>query len=323
MHAIVVDRLGDASVLEWREKEEPLPGPGEVTIRVSTTSVNFADIMRRRGGYRGGPPPFTPGLDCTGTIVAVGEGVRELHAGQRVAAFPIDGAYAEIVRARAVLTYPLDPAIPEEAAASLTVLVTAHNLLAMVARLRDGESILIHAAAGGVGSTAVQMARALGAARIIGTAGGAEKTKIARDAGADVVIDYTGEDLGARVRAETANKGVDVVLDAVAGDVFTQSLPLVAPFGRYCIYGMASGKPGEAKSNELHNSNRAVLGYSTGGYREARPEGLREGVSSAFALVKSGAVKILVGARYALREAAEAHRLVESRASHGKVLLTP
>jgi NADPH2:quinone reductase len=169
----------------------------------------------------------------------------------------------------------------------------------------------------------VQVARALGAARIIGTAGGAEKTKIARDAGADVVIDYTGEDLGARVRAETANKGVDVVLDAVAGDVFTQSLPLVAPFGRYCIYGMASGKPGEAKSNELHNSNRAVLGYSTGGYREARPEGLREGVSSAFALVKSGAVKILVGARYALREAAEAHRLVESRASHGKVLLTP
>jgi NADPH2:quinone reductase len=323
MHAIVVDRLGDPSVLAWREKDEPKPGPGEVTVRVSTTSVKFADIMRRRGGYRGGPPPFTPGLDATGTIVAVGEGVIDVRPGQRVATFPIDGAYAEVVRSRAVLTYPLAPAIPEEAAASLTVLVTAYNLLTRVARLRRGESVLIHSAAGGVGSTAVQMARALGAGRIIGTAGGAEKAKIARDAGADVVIDHDAEDVGARVRAETGEKGVDVVLDAVAGDVFAQSLPLLAPFGRYCIYGMASGKPGEAKSNELHNSNRAVLGYSTGGYRDARPEDLRDGVRGAYELVANGAVKILVGARYPLREAAEAHRHVESRASHGKVLLTP
>jgi NADPH2:quinone reductase len=285
--------------------------------------VNFADIQRRRGGYRGAAPPFVPGLDVTGTIAAVGEGVHELRAGQRVAAFPVDGGYAEVVRARAVLTYPLDDAIPEEAAASLVVLVTAYNLLTMVTRLRQGESILIHAAAGGVGSTAVQMARALGAGRIVGTAGGAEKVRIAREAGADVVIDYTSEDLAAAVRGATAEKGVDVILDAVAGDVFAQSLPVLAPFGRYCIYGMASGKPGEVKSNELHMSNRAVLGYSSNGYRDARPEALRDGVRGAYELVAKGAVKILVGARYALCDAAEAHRHVESRASHGKVLLTP
>lgn len=322
MHTIVVPHTGDASVLEWTEKPDPVPGPGQLTIDVTLTGVNFADIMRRRGGYRGGPPPFTPGLDCAGTVRAVGEGVTEFRPGQRVAAFPDDGGYTEIAVARPVLTYALPDAVPDAAGASLTMLVTAYNLLAMVGRLQRGESVLVHSAGGGVGTLAVQMAKALGAGTIVGVAGGAEKTQLARDLGADVVVDHAAEDVAEGVRAAMGERGVDVVLDAVGGATFDATLPLLAEFGRYCIYGQASGEPGTAKTNVLHGGNRAVLGYSTGGYRAARPEKLRAGVESAFGLVATGAVRVIEGARFALRDAAEAHRHVESRASRGKVLLT-
>jgi NADPH2:quinone reductase len=323
MRAIVVPRTGDASVCEWTERPDPVPGPGELTIRVVLSGVNFADIMRRRGGYRGGPPPFVPGLDCAGTVLAVGEGVTEFRPGQRVAAFPDDGGYTEIALARPVLTYALPDEVPDEAGASLTMLVTAYNLLSMCARMQPGESVLIHSAAGGVGTLAVQMARALGAGTIVAVAGGPEKTAVARELGADVVVDHTREDVAERAKEATAGRGVDVVLDAVAGKTFDATLPALAEFGRYCIYGQASGEPGELKTNVLHTGNRAVIGYTTGGYRAARPEKLRPGAEGAFALVASGKVRIIVGARFALCDAAEAHRHVESRASHGKVLLTP
>ncbi|HYZ15171.1 MAG TPA: zinc-binding dehydrogenase [Candidatus Acidoferrum sp.] len=323
MHAIVVEQLGDASVLQWREVPDPMPGPGEVTIHVTVSGVNFADIMRRRGGYRGGPPPFTPGLDCAGTIVAVGDDVRGFHIGQRVCAFAREGSYAEIVVAKAVLTYPLPDGVPDEAGAALTMLVTAYNLLTMVSRMQRSESILVHAAAGGMGTMLLQMAKALGAGTKIGVAGGAEKVAIARNAGADVVIDHEREDVAARVRAVVGERGVDVIFDAVAGDMFAQSIPLLALFGRYCIYGMASGKPGTVTTDVLHTGGRAVLGYSTGLYRDVRPEALRDGVRGALEMVAAKQVNVVIGGRYRLKDAAEAHRYVESRASHGKVLLIP
>lgn len=320
MHAIVVPRTGDASVLEWTEQPDPKPGPGEATIKVTTSGVNYADIMRRRGGYRGGPPPFVPGLDCAGTVLAVGKDVEGLQAGQRVAAFPEDGGYTEIARAKAALTYPLPDGVPDEAGASLTMLVTAYNLLVMVARLERGESVLIHSAAGGVGSLAIQCARALGAGTIVAVAGGAEKVAFAKQLGADIAIDHSTEDVAAKL--EPIGGKIDVVLDAVGGETFNSSISLLAEYGRYCIYGQASGEPGEVFTNVLHTGNRAVLGYSTGGYRATRPERLRPGVEGAFDLVCEGMVKVTVGARYALRDAAEAQRFVESRKSHGKVLLT-
>src|ERR1700738_2028444 len=200
MHAIVVERFGDPSVLEWREVPDPVPGPGELAIRGTATGVDFADIMRRKGGSPGAPPPFTPGLDCVGTVVAVGEGVHEFRVGQRVAAFPDSGSYAEIVLARPVLTYPVPDGVPDEAAASLTVLVTAYNVLVSKAGLQRGESVGVTSGAGAVGLTAIQMARALAAGRIIATAGGAEKAKLARETGADAAIDHTSvDDLGAAV----------------------------------------------------------------------------------------------------------------------------
>jgi NADPH2:quinone reductase len=320
VHAIVVPRTGDASVLEWTERPDPKPGPDQVTIKVSLTGVNYADIMRRRGGYRGGPPPFVPGLDCVGTILAVGREVTDLKVGQRVAAFPEDGGYTEIAIARDILTYALPDAVPDEAGASLTMLVTAYNTLVTCARLERGESVLIHSAAGGVGSLAIQIARALGAGTIVAVAGGAEKVKFAHSLGADITIDHTTENMAAKL--EPIGAKVDVVLDAVGGETFNSTIALLAEYGRYCIYGQASGEPGEVFTNVLHSGNRAVIGYSTGGYRASRPERLRLGVEGAFDLVSEGLVKVIVGARYPLRDAAEAHLHVESRASHGKTLLT-
>ena len=290
---------------------------------MTQTGVNFADVQARRGAYHGGQqPPFVPGLDCAGTIAAVGPGAEGLRVGQRVAAFPPNGSYAEIVVAPVVTTYALDDAISEDDAASLLMLVTAYNVLTFAGRFAPGETVLVHAAAGGVGSTAVQMARALGADTIFATAGGAAKCALAREAGADVAIDYLSEDFAQRVLDATNGRGVDVILDSVAGDVFDAGLTALAAFGRIVAFGMASGKPGTVRTNQLHPTNRAVIGYSSGSYRKLRPEALRPAVDASLRLVAEGKVHVMVGARFPLRDAAGAHRLVESRASHGKVLLS-
>jgi len=323
MHAVEVRSLGDPSVLEWRARDEPAPGAGEVAIRVTQTGVNFADVQARRGAYHGGQqPPFVPGLDCTGTIVALGDGVDALRVGQRVAAFPPSGSYAELVVAPATTTYPLDPAISDDDAASLLMLVTAYNVLTLAGRLAPGESVLVHAGAGGVGSTAIQIARALGAGTIFATAGSEEKCAVARAAGAGVAIDYRREDFAARVLAATNGRGVDLILDSVAGDVFTAGLTALAPFGRLVAFGNASGTPGTVRTNELHPSNRAVIGYSSGSYRKLRPAALRPAAEASLRLVAEDKVHVIIGARFPLRAAAEAHRLVESRTGHGKVILT-
>lgn len=324
MHAVVAQSLGDASVLQWVETPEPKAEFGKVVISVGLTGVNFADIMARRGSYHSGrKTPFIPGLDCVGTIVAIGDGVQGLRVGQRVCAFPEGGTYAETVLASAVRTYPLDSSISDEAAASALMLVTAYNCLTLAGRVAPGESVLVHAAAGGVGSIAVQMARKLGAGKIFATAGSEEKLAIARQAGADVAVNYTKEDVCKAILAATDGRGVDVILDSVAGDVFNNSLQALATFGRHVIYGIASGKPGTALTNVLHPENRAVVGYSTGNYLKNKPEALRPGVEASLKMVAEKAVNVLVGARYPLKDAADAHRYVEERKSRGKVILVP
>jgi NADPH2:quinone reductase len=322
MHAIVAQSFGDPSVLKWVEQPDPQPEAGKVAIRVSLTGVNFADVMARQGKYHSGTkPPFIPGFDCVGTIVGLGEGVTGLKVGQRVCAFPA-GTYAEIVIASAQRTYPIGDDVSDEIAASVLMLVTAYNCLTLAARITSGESILIHSAAGGVGLVAVQMAKKLGASRIIATASTDEKLALAKQAGADTLINYTKDDAGKSVLAATDGRGVDVILDAVAGDVFDNSLQALATFGRYVIYGIASGKPGTVQTNYLHPENRAVVGYSTGNYLRVNPEAMRPGVNASLKMAADG-INITVGARYPLAKAADAHELVESRRSHGKVILQP
>ena len=322
MHAVVVEETGGPEKLLWRERPEPVPGPGMVAVRLGLTSVNFADIQARRGtGVT--KTPFTPGLDGMGTVIAVGEGVKRVRAGDRVSVNPDDGSYAEVVLAREILVFPVDASISDEAAASITVLVTAWNILHLVARILPGETVLIHAAAGGVGSVLVQMAREAGAGRIFATAGSPAKLEIARGFGADVVIDYTTDDFSKIVLDATEKRGVDVICDAIGGEVFAKGLEALAFFGRHVVYGQSGGSHGSLTTDLLHRSNRAVLGYSSGHYRRNRPLALAPAVEGAFELVAAGKVRILEGGRFALKDAARAHELVQSRASSGRVFLTP
>ena len=325
MKAVVVTSFGGPEVLQYQDWPEPEIGPGQVLIRVAATSVNFADVMARRGRYHGGQqPPFVPGLDVAGTIEAVGAGVTDLQVGQRVAAFPASGAYAERVPADPLLVFPLPDNVDFETAAAFpTIGVTAYNLLRAVGRLEPGETVLVHAAAGGVGTTAVQMAKHLGAGRIVGTVGDDAKAGLVRDLGADVVVNYRREDFAQRVRELTDGVGADVILDSVAGPVFEANMSCLAPFGRLVVFGQASGETGVARTSEFYPLNRSVLGYSTGGYRRLRPAGLRPAGEAVLRLLADGAIHFVVGRRYPLAEAAAAQEFVESRQSTGKVLLLP
>ncbi|MCS7059011.1 MAG: NADPH:quinone oxidoreductase family protein [Meiothermus sp.] len=322
MKAVLVEQNGPPEALRYREVPDPSPGLGEVLIRTTLTSLNFADVLARRGGYEAGAvPPFIPGLDVVGVVEALGEGVEGLRVGQRVVAFATGGSYAEKVLAKAVLTYPLPPDLPDEAVAGLTVLVTAYNTLVWAGRMEPGERVLVQAAAGGVGSTAVQMAKALGAGLVLGAVGQAEKAEFVRGLGADAVLTYGG--LAERVLELTNQDGVDLILDSVAGSVFEEGLRCLAPFGRLVVFGHASGQPGRFETRPLHRQTKAVVGYSSGHYRRSRPERLRPSVEAVFSLLRQGKVRLQIGARFHLSEASQAHALMESRRSIGKILLYP
>lgn len=319
---MVVEEHGGPEVLRYRDWPDPAPKAGEVLIRTRLTSLNYADVQARRGGYEAGSaPPFVPGLDVVGMIEALGEGVAGLHLGQRVVAFAAGGSYAERVVAKAVLTYPVPESLSDEQVSGLTVLVTAYNLLSWAGRLQQGESVLVHAAAGGVGGTALQLARALGAGRIIATVGSAQKAAIAKHLGADeVIVGYEG--FSSRVLELTAG-GADLILDSIAGEVFSEGMKALAPFGRMVVYGHASGQAGHFDTRPLHRQTKAVIGYSSGHYRRSRPELLRPSVEAVFGHLQGGQVELQIGAKFKLEEAAKAHALMESRESVGKILLYP
>lgn len=318
MHAIVVTENGNPSVLRWVERDDPKPGPDQLAIRTTFTSVNYADTMMRQGGAK---PPYVPGLDCVGKVVAVGAKVSKFSVGQRVAAFTDGGSYAETVLAREIMTFAVPDGANDEAVSSILVLVTAWNLVHLAGRLAAEESVLVHSAAGGVGSTAIQFARACGAKKIFGTVSDPAKKAFAKDCGTDEVFD--SHDFVAATKEATGGKGVDLILDSTAGEVFASSLDVLAPFGRIVVYGQASGTPGTARTDQLVGTDRSVIGYSSGHYRGTRLEAIRHAGEQALVMAAGGKVKLKVGARYPLREAAAAHEFIESRKSFGKILLIP
>ncbi|WKA58063.1 NADPH:quinone oxidoreductase family protein [Planococcus shenhongbingii] len=328
MKAIVVKELGAPEVMQLLEVEEPKITPNQVLIQVQAISVNFADIKARQGQYHGTAPgaAFTPGLDCAGEIIEVGSEVTKCKPGQRVMAFPKEGSYAEYVAADEDLTYMVPDGMDiETAAASLTVGITAYNVIQKMARLAPGESILIHAAAGGIGSTAIQLAKIFGAGMIIGTVGSDEKKGIAKNFGAGHVINYVTGDFVEEVKKLTDGKGVDVILDTVAGENFEKSMKCLAPFGRIISFGHGnSGSvPGKITTADLHSSCRSVIGYSTGTYRKQRPEFLQEAAQRITAFMLEKKLEMAISKRFPLAEASEAHAHIESRKSIGKILLIP
>jgi len=323
MKAVVINEFGGPEVLKYIEVDTPTIESNQVLIRVDATSVNFADIMTRQGKFHAaGKPPIIPGMDATGVIAEVGSEVQNLKVGQRVIAFPKTGSYAEYIVADENLAFVLPENVDyRKAAASPLVSFTSYKLLADVGRLVQGESVLIHAAAGGIGTTAIQLAKILGASRVIGTVGSENKISTALEAGADYVINYEQEDFVEKVNDLTGGKGVDVILDSIGGKVAEKSLDCLAMYGRLVNFGNASGEIGQVKTVDLHSSCRAVLGFSLGTTRNNRPELLRETAERVLEYLADGRLDIKIGNTFSIEEASEAHRLIESRQSVGKIVL--
>ena len=318
MRAVVVDRYGPPSVLRVVEADDPKPAADEVLVRVRLTNVNFRDVQERRGSYAARTRlPLVPGLEASGTIAALGADVTGFEVGQRVIAFAARGSYAELMPARAALTYPLPDGVADERVAGLTAAVTAENVLTLPGHGAAGRTVAVQSAAGGVGQLAVQLARAHGATRVVGRAA---KVAAARAAGADVVIVRDGDE-ARRLRELTGGAGVDLVLNAVGGESVARDLGATAEFGAVVVFGQSCGEPGRVTTDALHKSSRALLGYSSGHLRQRRPERLRATVERVLRRIAAGELRVAIGGRFDLGDAARAHARVESGASTGKVLL--
>ncbi|GIP39152.1 quinone oxidoreductase [Paenibacillus sp. J31TS4] len=323
MKAVVVTAFGGPENLKMIDMEIPAAGPKQVLLRVERTSVNFADI-KARYGQKGAVPPFIPGLDAAGVVVETGAEVTRFRPGQRVIAFPKGGSYAEYAVADEALTFAVPDRLDlETAAACPTVSFLSHKLLADVARLEAGEKVVVHAAAGGVGTTLVQMAKLLGAGTVIGTVGDESKAETAYEAGADLVLCYGQGPFAAQVNERTRGRGADIICDSVAGPVADESLHCLAPYGRLVQFGSASGQDGTFRTRDLHASCRSVLGFSLGTTRAQRPQLLQATAEQVLPMLADGRLKMKIGRTFALADAPAAHAWVESRRSTGKVLLVP
>lgn len=323
MKAIVVTSFGGPEVMKYIDVDVPVISDNQVLIRVVATSVNFADIKSRYGKKGNKALPFIPGIDAAGIVERVGSHVKNIHPGQRVIAFPQDGSYAEYVVANENLTFVLPHEVDFQTAAACPIVsFTSYNLLANVARLQEDETVLIHAAAGGIGTTAIQLAKLLGAGTVIGTVGSEAKKEIALDVGAEYVICHQDEDFVEKVNELTNGEGVDVILDSISGTVSEKSLKCLAYYGRLVHFGNASGEIGYFQTKDLHASCRSILGFSFGTTRKKRPELLQETANEVFRYLRDGRLKMKAAKSFPLQDAGKAHEWVESRKSTGKVILT-
>ncbi|MDH6217796.1 quinone oxidoreductase family protein [Streptomyces pseudovenezuelae] len=320
MRAIEIQEYGGPEVLKIVEVDAPEPGPGQVGIDVSYAGINFADLKARETGYRVPALPFRPGLEVSGRVRALGEGVTGLTVGQEVTALTEGGAYADVTVADAVTVFPLPSGVDLRTAATLpTVLPTAYALVHTVGRLQPGETVLVQGAAGGIGTVVGQLAKAAGAGAVYGVVSSEAKAAYAREYGYDEV--FVG-DFEAGVREATGGRGVDLALDPVGGDTLRSSLASLAVFGRLVSFGNAGGAPAWTVGQpELYPRGLSVAGFSILTLAQTDPAALRELTGRAFAKVADGTVTLPVTAEFGLTEAAEAHRLMGTRTSTGKLLL--
>lgn len=321
-----VSELGDPDdVLTWVEMPDPEPGPGQVLVRVHAAACNFPDILVCQGRYQEKPElPFTPGLEIAGEVVAAGEGARAAVGDRVIGTPPMGrGGYAELALLDAESTLPWPDGMSAAQAAGMFIAYqTGMCALHHRGRLQEGETLLVHAAAGGVGSAAVQLGKAAGA-RVIGTAGGADKCALAKELGADEVIDYSAEDLVARVKELTGGRGADVIFDPVNGDVFDASRRVVAFEGRILIIGFVAGRFADAPTNHVLVKNYEVVGVHWGFYRQMDPDKIPQWQDALNALWAERRIDPLVGVELPLDQAKEALRRLASRGTTGKVVLTP
>ena len=326
MRAWQVHEIGDPQkVLKLEEVEDPKPGPGEVVVDVEAAALNFFDILLCRGEYQERPEtPFTPGGEVSGTISAVGDGV-DLEEGLRAIATPFpSGGYAEKVAVPAEGgIFPIPDDMPSEAAAALHVAYqSAHFGLHRRANLMEGETVLVHAGAGGIGSAAIQLAKAEGA-RVFSTAGGPEKVEVCEKLGAEVAVDYKEENFVDAVKEATEGRGADIIFDPVGGEVFDLSRRCVAFEGRIVVVGFTSGSIADAPTNHLLVKNYSVLGLHWGLYNKVAPELVVETHEALVELYQNGEIDPLIFKSVPFEEVPEALGLLGSRKTYGKLVTTP
>lgn len=326
MRAWRVHELGEpADVLRLEELPDPEPGPGQLVLAVHGCALNFPDVLQCRGDYQVKPPlPFTPGLEVCGTVVATAPGFED-RVGQRVVAPPAQphGGLATRTVVDADEAFPVPDSMSDAEAAGLTVTYqTSWFALFRRARLRPGETVLVHAGAGGVGSAAIQLAKNAGAI-VFATAGGPEKVEVCRQLGADVAIDYQADDFVEIVKGLTDGQGVDVVYDPVGGDTFDRSRRIVAWEGRILPIGFTSGRIADAPTNHALLKNYSVVGVHWARYRDHDPDAVVECHHELCRLYEQGGIKPLVGAEHPLDEAPAALTALGRRATVGKIVVLP
>ena len=325
MKAIFCNKLGGTENLAYLDTVSPRPGPNDVLIKVKAAGLNFADTLQIAGKYQSKlEPPFIPGMEVAGEILEIGQGVnRPLNVGQRVMAFMRGGgAFAEEVLVDSEWLVPVPDEMDDVIAAGFpTVYGTSNFALKHRGNLRAGETLLVLGAAGGVGLTAVELGKTMGA-NVIAAAGGREKCKVAIDHGADFAIDYKSESIRDRVKDLTDNRGADVVYDAVGGDAFDQAIRAVNWEARMLIIGFAAGRIQQIPANLILVKNISVVGVVYGAQTERDPSYGASFVQEAADLFRQGRVKPHIGKTFPLSEAAEAMDALLSRSYAGKIILT-
>ena len=326
MRAWQVQRLGDPDqALQLAEVDEPRPEPGEVVIEVRAAALNFFDILLCRGEYQERPElPFTPGGEISGTVHGAGDGAN-LPIGRRVIATPPlpRGGYADKVAVPESSVFPIPDSMPFEKAAALPITYqTAHVALHRRAQLESDETVLVHAGAGGVGSAAIQIAKAAGA-RVIATAGGPEKVGVCEKLGAEIAVDYREENFVDVVKEATDGRGADVIFDPVGGDVFDGSRRCVAFEGRILVIGFAGGRIAEAPTNHVLVKNYSIVGVHWGLYTRVMPDLIHSTHEDLVDLYGAGEIDPLISETVLFEQLPEALNLLGGRGTHGKIVLLP
>jgi NADPH:quinone reductase len=323
MRAVIARALGGIEQLALEDRPQPPdPGPDEVTIEIAAAGCNFADLVLLAGQYQDQQtPPFVPGLEAAGRVVAAGANVSRDLVGQRVLVVS-KGAFAEYMNAPAARIFALPDAMDFATAAGFAIAYgTAFGALAWPGQLQPGERLLVLGAAGGVGLTAVEVGKAMGA-EVIACAGGADKLALAKEHGADHLIDYRSEDLRERLKAICQGGGPDVVFDPVGGDTFDKVLRQANWGARLVVVGFAGGSVPQIPANILLVKNVAALGFNFGSWLRNRPDAIRDALAQLFAWWGEGKLKPHISARYDLADAASALALLRDRKATGKIVLT-
>jgi len=323
MKAALCTSLDGYESLQIIDIEKPVPAADEVLIRVHASALNFADSLITKGKYQVKPPlPFSPGLECAGIIDAIGQNVTTCKTGQRVMAVLDSGGFAQYALAKESDVYPIPDTIDFVTAAAIPVAYgTSHHGLTQKAQLKAGETLVVHGAAGGVGLTAVEIGKHMGAT-VIATAGGPEKLAICKEHGADHLIDYREGNVREKIKALTNGLGAHVAYDPVGGDLFTETLRSTRQGGRILIIGFASGDIPQIPANIMLVKNISCIGYNWGAYRTLDPDGLRTSFKELMSWIDEGSLKPHVSMTFALDDVQQGFKALLNRTSTGKIVIT-